>query len=445
MLFLCHSFSNKKLVDAVQRRLENNAYRCWRAPDVIPFGQHWCQNVVRAIHGSEAVVLLLTKEANASEHVEREVHLAMEKKKCIVPVLIGQFKLSEAMDYYLAGVQRISLPLSGPGSSSTSIATKVCRAVESVAPMRNESRGSKVNVVEEAPLVGRPSQGFDVNYMRLFGAIEVPFLMELIGTEPDFVSFDDSDSVPYYAIRNRGLVGVAMRPIVNFWKKRWRYSKARPLLSPLWQDLAGSKEEGKRLYWRALNGSKLDIVGYASHQTVDEDGENWSRVATSQNLKISHEALVQSAFTRSTDVGFLFAVFEHAGDFPANNVMLNIKCWDNPLVRDSRFLNPSPHIKRRKPLSAKKSALTPSMLKDRKPRDISLQIAKSNPGDTYIALLQVYRSDQDRLPAYYLADCFAAESWSWDDEHGFRNTQLIRPPYGKSAARVAIPNGWFGQ
>ena len=61
MLFLCHSFSNKRLVDVVQKRLENSAYRCWRAPDVIPFGQHWCQNVVKAIHGAEAVVLLLTK------------------------------------------------------------------------------------------------------------------------------------------------------------------------------------------------------------------------------------------------------------------------------------------------------------------------------------------------------------------------------------------------
>ena len=393
------------------------------------------------------VIVLLTKDANHSSHVQRELHLATEAERRVIPIVIGKFEIDLSLSYCLAGLQVVKLPAVGRGSRPDDVAVAVCRAagLESQDPKANE----QPLVSEDRP---RASDATDVhrdlikvNYMRLFGAIEVPFLMDLIGTEPEFSSWGEDDEDPfYYRVKGDGFVHLAGKRLVSFWKKKWRYKKVRPLLNSLWTDVAADKDAGKRFYWRALSGHPTDIVGYASHQDIDEDGENWSRVAASQRLEITWSELQKTGFTLSKDVGYLFAIFEHVGKNPIYDVALQLDWYANPLGRNRRFADPSPHMRRRIGGSAAAIALKPEQLEKPGVPQI-LRIASIEPGESFITLLQVYRSDTDQLPEYFVSDCYVPRSWKWEDSSGHHLQQAIRPPFGKTAARIAVPSGWFGQ
>ena len=60
--------------------------RCWMAPrDVVP-GQEWRAAITEAILGCRVFVLIFSGNANASADVRREVGIAFDREKEIVPL-----------------------------------------------------------------------------------------------------------------------------------------------------------------------------------------------------------------------------------------------------------------------------------------------------------------------------------------------------------------------
>ncbi len=77
-LFLSHSSSD---VDAVRRLrvyLEAGGYSCWMAPDDVSSSRPWAEQIVDAIRTSRAMVVVLSERSIGSEHVSREVGLAVQ-------------------------------------------------------------------------------------------------------------------------------------------------------------------------------------------------------------------------------------------------------------------------------------------------------------------------------------------------------------------------------
>ncbi len=445
MIFLAHAFENRALVQRVEQRLREENMTPWVAPGAVEAGLHWMAEVVRGIESSPYFVCLITKEANHSEHVQRELGLAQERNKRIIPVVIGRFRLSEAFQYMLTGLHHTRVPARGKGAGAAAIVREIMKVVRSprssmVSGGTNEAEAA-VQRADHLASSGLP-QLFGVNYMRLFGALEVPFLMDLMGANFRFEKAFD----PFLRLEPSLGVHVARRELVDFWKREWPYKKARPLLNPLWCDIAGQKEEGKRLYWRALNGTALDIAGYASHPDIDEDGEHWERAARAQGLRITSKVLQQKKFTRSAEVGFLFGIFEYRGKKTQTNVTLDLEQWKNPLVRDDRFLEPRPFRKNRLRIMAEALALKEGL---QGPKGVStklsLKLAEVRPKDCFITLLQVYRERGDGLPRFHLTDAHLPKQWTWTSNDGVNQHEGIRPPAGLSAARIQVPSGWFGQ
>ena len=445
MIFIAHSFENRLLVQRLEQRLREAHLTPWVAPGAVVAGQHWMTEVVKGIDASQAFVCLITQEANHSPHVQKELALAQDRKKRVIPILIGSFRLSDAFEYMLAGVQRVRVPRRGKGSGAEAIGNHILKVVQDPHVSHTEESGRCVGLKTSRPLRNlstTPPPVFGVNYMRLFGAVEVPFLMDLIGATFEFRRAFG----PYFGLEPPLGVTVAEHELVRFWKKKWPYKKARPLLNPLWRDIAGQKEEGQRLYWRALNGTAVDIAGYASHPTIDEDGEQWQRAARAQGLQVSYETLQRKRFTRSEEVGFLFGIFECLGKKRLLNVTLSLDQWHNPLARDPRFLTPQPFRKQRQRLRPESIALRDD---GREPQGdssrLELHLAEVRPKESFIALLQVYRSKPDGMPFFHLTDAHLPRHWQWIDDEGQGRAEAIRAPAGPAAARICVPSGWFGQ
>lgn len=75
----------------------------------IPGGDLWRRRISEAIGKANVFVLMLSPKSIASDEVRRELDLAADKKKQILPVLIERVTVPSEMEYHLAGLQRIDI------------------------------------------------------------------------------------------------------------------------------------------------------------------------------------------------------------------------------------------------------------------------------------------------------------------------------------------------
>jgi formylglycine-generating enzyme required for sulfatase activity len=104
-LFISHSSEDAETALALVADFENRSISCWVAPRDIPMGSSYHEEIVQAIENSRAVLLLFSSAANKSEHVLREVELAAQGKKPILPLRIDVSEPVGGLKYMLANKQ----------------------------------------------------------------------------------------------------------------------------------------------------------------------------------------------------------------------------------------------------------------------------------------------------------------------------------------------------
>jgi hypothetical protein len=78
--------------------------RCWIAPRDVRAGHDYRAEIMQAIRNASHCVLLLTEASNQSAHVLREVSLADQFSKRILPVRLDAATLRPELEYLLSGV-----------------------------------------------------------------------------------------------------------------------------------------------------------------------------------------------------------------------------------------------------------------------------------------------------------------------------------------------------
>jgi len=104
-LFISHSSEDAETALTLVADFENRNISCWVAPRDIPMGSSYHEEIVQAIENSRAVLLLFSSAANKSEHVLREVELAAQGKKPILPLRIDVSEPAGGLKYMLANKQ----------------------------------------------------------------------------------------------------------------------------------------------------------------------------------------------------------------------------------------------------------------------------------------------------------------------------------------------------
>lgn len=103
-VFMSYSSKDMKLARKIKDRLEAKDYLVFFAPDSIPVGSLYSQVITNAIVEASqegCVIVLLSEEAMKSAWVIREVESAIVNNGTIVPVTVGNVKLTKKFEFYL--------------------------------------------------------------------------------------------------------------------------------------------------------------------------------------------------------------------------------------------------------------------------------------------------------------------------------------------------------
>ena len=101
-VFISYASADKTVADALCVALERQRIRCWIAPrDVIP-GRGYGSQILQAIEASKLLVLVFSGNANASQHVMREVERAVNKSVMILPFRIENVTPSADLEYFIS-------------------------------------------------------------------------------------------------------------------------------------------------------------------------------------------------------------------------------------------------------------------------------------------------------------------------------------------------------
>lgn len=101
-VFISHSTRNADVASAMKSFLESQGIRCWKAPEDIPPGTVWSTGIMRGLKECSIVILIFSKDADDSTNVLKEIALADNFKKIIVPFRIEDcLPGDEKLGYFL--------------------------------------------------------------------------------------------------------------------------------------------------------------------------------------------------------------------------------------------------------------------------------------------------------------------------------------------------------
>ena len=105
-VFISYKADEFDRVLPLKKHLEENGIPCWMAPMSIRGGLSYAQEIPPAIQGCGVFLLYLTKKAQESKWVPREVDQAINCEKVIMPFMPEPCSLRDDFSFYLTNVQR---------------------------------------------------------------------------------------------------------------------------------------------------------------------------------------------------------------------------------------------------------------------------------------------------------------------------------------------------
>ncbi|GAB1354981.1 hypothetical protein MASR1M12_37210 [Erysipelotrichia bacterium] len=140
-IFISHSSHDSALAGDLVIFLESQGLHCWIAPRDIVGGTNWAAAIFKGLEECGILILLLSEKANISQQVLREIQLADNSKKPILPVRIDNCELSGEMKYYLSVSHWLSLSAS-PGSQDFFSIMAACKVLLNCQGQEKEIEGT---------------------------------------------------------------------------------------------------------------------------------------------------------------------------------------------------------------------------------------------------------------------------------------------------------------
>lgn len=110
-VFTSYARDDASFVDQVKERLEQSGIDLWTDREDIAGGQSWRAQISDAIKSSDALMVVLSQSSSQSRYVVRELTLADENRKQIVPVLFQKCQIPGEAEFQLAGLHMIDFTI----------------------------------------------------------------------------------------------------------------------------------------------------------------------------------------------------------------------------------------------------------------------------------------------------------------------------------------------
>ena len=105
-VFISYSTIDLVPAETVRNVLESNQIPCWMAPRDIPAGSNYVKEIPAAIRNCQVFVLILSRNAQNSQWVLRELDAAVNCGKTILPFMLEDHPLNDEFNFLLTGAQR---------------------------------------------------------------------------------------------------------------------------------------------------------------------------------------------------------------------------------------------------------------------------------------------------------------------------------------------------
>jgi TolB-like protein len=112
-VFISYASHDKAVAEAVCEALESAGVACWIAPRNVTPGEFYAESIVHAIDSAKVVVVVLSQNAAASQHVLREVERASSKRHPVVSFRIDAAPLPAGLEYFLNSSQWLDASATG--------------------------------------------------------------------------------------------------------------------------------------------------------------------------------------------------------------------------------------------------------------------------------------------------------------------------------------------
>lgn len=107
-VFISFSFKDQAIAETIVNQLLNKYHiSCWICTQDIRAGENYKKLIVKAISDAKVFLMIQSESSMISTEVPKEVSIALNKNKTVIPFVIDNSELSEDLEYDLLTVQRI--------------------------------------------------------------------------------------------------------------------------------------------------------------------------------------------------------------------------------------------------------------------------------------------------------------------------------------------------
>ena len=104
-VFISYSTKNTDYAFQLRDGLEKAGIRCWIAPDCIPAGSCYLEEIPLALSSAPIFALILTPEAENSKWVPKELEVAIDTQCSLIPIQMEDYKMGLRVRFALAAEQ----------------------------------------------------------------------------------------------------------------------------------------------------------------------------------------------------------------------------------------------------------------------------------------------------------------------------------------------------
>ena len=109
-VFISYSTKDNEFVEKTVKLIRSMNVSFWKAPENIPSGSSYAQEIVNAIRNCSLFLVLLSDNSQNSMWVEKEIDCALSYERNILPLNIDDTPLRDTFRFYLNNVQMIFYP-----------------------------------------------------------------------------------------------------------------------------------------------------------------------------------------------------------------------------------------------------------------------------------------------------------------------------------------------
>jgi TolB-like protein/Flp pilus assembly protein TadD len=151
-VFISYASQDAAIADAIVAALERHDITCWISPRDVTPGASYAGQIIHAIDAAKASVLILSRDAESSPHVLREVERSASKRHPIVSLRIDQAPLPADFEYFLSASHWLDTSASDMGRALPKLVAAVQLALN--APVATPA-GAPTSHVPASAVPGR--------------------------------------------------------------------------------------------------------------------------------------------------------------------------------------------------------------------------------------------------------------------------------------------------